>query len=150
MPLFRRPIVCLLALALALAPWQGLPADEGDRLKVGRQPDGRVVVPTNQILQPAGLQVLFPGRPVDLALIDDGKTLGVKNIRGLVFIDTATGKVTHTLPSTIGFSVVGLLAHDRKLHVTDVKDHVRVAARQADGKYAWADPITLVPPKVKG
>ena len=29
-------------------------ADEGDRLKVGLQPDGRIVVPTNQILKPAG------------------------------------------------------------------------------------------------
>ena len=75
MPLLRRPLVGLLALVLALVPWRGLPADETDRLKVGTQPDGRVVVPTNQILQPAGLQALFPGRPVDLALIDDGKTL---------------------------------------------------------------------------
>src|SRR5688572_28892461 len=103
MPLPPRPTVGLLALVLALAPWHALPADETDRLKVGAQPDGRVVVPTNQIIQPAGTQVLFPGRPVDLALIDDGKTLVIKNIRGLVFIDTATSKVIHTLPSSIGF-----------------------------------------------
>jgi hypothetical protein len=46
-------------------------------------PDGRVVVPTNQVLKPAGRPVLFPGRLVDLALLDDGQTLVVKNIKGL-------------------------------------------------------------------
>ena len=48
-------------------------ADERDKLKVGVQPDGRIVVPTNQILQPAGKQVTFPGRPVDLLLIDEAR-----------------------------------------------------------------------------
>jgi len=52
-----------------------LHADEHDRLKVGEQPDSRIVVPTNQILEPAGTQAVFPGRPVDLAFADGGKTL---------------------------------------------------------------------------
>ena len=34
-------------------------ADDPDRMTVGRQKDGRVVVPTNQVLSPAGTQVLF-------------------------------------------------------------------------------------------
>src|SRR5262249_54340701 len=42
-------------------------AEEYDLLKVGVQPDGRIVVPTNQVLHPAGKQIVFPGRPVDLA-----------------------------------------------------------------------------------
>ena len=78
----------------------GLPigsADERDRLKVGLQPDGRIVVPTNQILQPAGTQVTFPGRPVDLLAIEQGRLLVAKNMRDLVFIDPATGKVVQTL-----------------------------------------------------
>src|SRR5687768_11594357 len=62
-------------------------ADERDSLKVGVQPDGRIVVPTNQILDPAGTQVTFPGRPVDLILIDEGNTLAVKSMKDLVFID---------------------------------------------------------------
>ena len=72
-----KPLTALLALLLALPAV----ADERDRLKVGLQPDGRIVVPTNQILQPAGKQVTFPGRPVDLLLIEDGKTLVAKNMR---------------------------------------------------------------------
>src|SRR6185295_11482763 len=91
-------------------------AQEYDRLTVGMQPDGRVVVPTNQILHPAGKQIAFPGRPVDLAFADDGKTVVVKNLRDLVFLDAASGEVKQTLVlprekdrSRAGFSVVGLL-----------------------------------------
>src|SRR5438128_11851115 len=81
---------CLLTALLAGA------AEEGDRLKVGVQPDGRIVVPTNQVLKPAGTQIPFPGRPVDLALCDDGRTVVAKNIKSLVFIDVATAKVKQT------------------------------------------------------
>src|SRR5262245_19406256 len=87
------PLLCLGALAAGAAPRAGAQ----DRLKVGLQPDGRIVVPTNQILKPAGTQVTFPGRPVDLALADGGKTLVVLNLRDLVFIDVATARVTQTL-----------------------------------------------------
>src|SRR5260370_41104993 len=71
------------------------PVPAGDRLSdatIGLQPDGSVVVPTNQVLRPAGKQITFPGRPVDLTLLEDGKTLVVKNLRDLVFIDVAAGK----------------------------------------------------------
>ena len=54
--------------ALALAAWSAAQADDRDQLSIGVQPDGRILVPTNQILKPAGKQVTFPGRPVDLAL----------------------------------------------------------------------------------
>ena len=76
-------VAAVLFCALAAA------ADDIDQLKVGVQPDGRIVVPTNQILRPAGQQVTFPGRPVDLALAEDGAVLVVKNMRDLVFIDLA-------------------------------------------------------------
>ncbi|HXG12620.1 MAG TPA: alkaline phosphatase family protein [Gemmataceae bacterium] len=131
-----------------LAAWPALRADEQERLKVGLQPDGRIVVPTNQILRPAGQQVLFPGRPVDLAFADEGKTLVVKNMRSLVFIDTATGEIKQTLTASTGFSVVGLLVEGDRVYVGDVLNHVRVAERQPDGSYRWGQPIALVVPKV--
>jgi YVTN family beta-propeller protein len=144
---------------------------------VGRQPDGRVVVPTNQILDPAGVQVTFPGRPVDLALAEDGATLVVMNMKDLVFIDVAKGKVTQTLdlpsdpPSPfnpheamkkpiapdgkghhvpVGLSVVGLLVQGERVYVSDSQNQVRQARRGPDGQYAWADGIPLIPPKVGG
>src|SRR3954454_6584291 len=90
-------------------------AEETDNLKVGIQPDGSIVVPTNQVLTPAGTQITFPGRPVDLALTEGGKVLVVKNMKSLEFIDLEMGKVKQTLPtpglgnSRPGFSVVGLV-----------------------------------------
>jgi hypothetical protein len=46
---------------------------------VGAGPDGRIFVPTNQILEPAGKQGLFGGKPSDLLLTDNGAKLVVKN-----------------------------------------------------------------------
>jgi YVTN family beta-propeller protein len=162
-----------LAGVLAAAP---AASDDGDRVKVGRQPDGRIVVPTNQVLKPAGTQVTFPGRPVDLALCDGGRTLAVKNMRDLVFVDVATAKIRQVLdlddakrvglaeilkhplapdgkphpPYPIGFSVVGLVADGDCVFATDSKNRVHVARRQTDGGYGWESALALDPPKVGG
>ena len=136
----------MLLCSLALAQ----PADDRDKLTVGLQADGRVIVPTNQVLKPAGTQVVFPGRPVDLLLIDDGKTLVVKNKNNLVFIDAASAKISQTLDAKIGLSVTGLAAHGNRIYTSDVKDQVLVAEKQGDGTYTWAQRITLAKPKVDG
>jgi len=122
-------------------------------------------VPTNQILDPAGMQVTFPGRPVDLVLIDDGKTLVVKNLRDLVIIDVASGKIKQTLTITArlvkeattareakggGFSVVGLIAIGDRILATDVQNAVRIAKKQDDGSYAWTNPVIVETPAVGG
>lgn len=143
-------LVLLASVSLAGAAWQETTGDDRDKLKVGVQLDGRIVVPTNQILKPAGTQVTFPGRPVDLQLLDGGKTLVVHNKNNLLFIDTATAKVTQTLASPVGLSVIGLVVDGSRIFTSDVKDHVRVAKRQADGTYKWAEPWPLDKPKVDG
>lgn len=134
-------------------------ADERDTLRVGLQADGRIVVPTNQILQPAGKQVIFPGRPVDVIEIDGGKTIVVKNLRELVLIDVVTGTVKQTLAvptpkmgKAAGFSAVGLVANQDKIFVSDTQNQVRIAQKKADGNYEWAKTtLTLqAPPDVKG
>jgi len=136
----------ILAIALILIAALPLQADEPDQLPVGPLPDGRIVVPTNQILQPAGKQVLFPGRPVDLALLDDGRTLVVKNMKSLVFIDVATATVKQTLVSPAGFSVTGLLVQGERIYSSDVQNFIRVAKKQADGSYTWEKPLELTRP----
>jgi hypothetical protein len=127
-----------------------LAADERDRLNVGVQPDGTIVVPTNQVLKPAGEQVLFPGRPVDLLVVEDGRTLVVKNMSNLVFIDVATAAIKQTLASSVGLSVVGLAAKGDKVYASDAKDQVHVAQRQQDGSYQWVQDIGLIKPNVGG
>jgi YVTN family beta-propeller protein len=159
------------------------PVLAGDRpsdVTVGLQPDGSVLVPTNQVLRPAGTQITFPGRPVDLALFESGKTLVVKNLRDLVFIDVATAKIKQTLelerdrgpepifgikalitrpigadgkpaaPYSDGFSVVGLLTGNGRVYVTDALNRVHVALRHQDGTYAWTAPIELAASMIGG
>jgi YVTN family beta-propeller protein len=137
----------LLVSAAAALPVQ---ADEYDRLKVGAQPDGRIVVPTNQVLKPAGTQVTFPGRPVDLALADRGRTLVVKNQHGLLFLDVATARVTQTLRAPAAFSAVGLLVDGDAVYVSDADNQVHLARRQKDGRFAWQPGIKLNKPAVGG
>jgi YVTN family beta-propeller protein len=127
-------------------------ADERDTLKVGVQSDGRILVPTNQILQPAGTQVSFAGRPVDLLSIEDGRTLVAKNMRNLVFIDTANGDIKQTLalPEAKGlakaFSAVGLVAAGDRLLVSDSHGALRLAKRDAQGNYDWDGHFELKAP----
>ena len=132
-------------------------ADERDALKVGPLADGRIMVPTNQILQPAGQQVLFAGRPVDLVLINEGRTLVAKNMRNLVFIETATGKILQTLalPAATkklshAFSAVGLVADGDRIYASDSQEAVRIARRNGDGTYEWDGAFELKEPKVGG
>src|SRR5271156_676665 len=107
------PALFLFVVAITLLPLNA--ADDYDQLKVGVQPDGRVVVPTNQILKPAGKEITFPGRPVDIAFADEGRTVVIKNMKDLVFLDVKDAKIKQTLKlleakegSKTGFSVVGL------------------------------------------
>src|SRR5262249_46155556 len=128
-------LVLVLVAGLGVLYATARPPDDLDQLKVGLQPDGRIVVPTNQILTPAGKQVVCPGRPVDLALTDDGRTLVVKNLRSLVFIDVAKGAVKQTLTLPVkkgGFSVVGLVVNGDRVYASDAANLVRIALRQPD------------------
>ena len=68
----------------------------GDSLeRVGRQEDGRTVLPVNQVITPLGTQVELPGlRPQTLALSPDGRLLAVSGKTAEVLIlDPATGAV---------------------------------------------------------
>ena len=127
----------------------GVAAIGQEQYKVGVQPDGRIVVPTNQILDPVGKQVLFPGRPVDLAPLDQDTVL-VKNMKDLLVVDIATGAIKQSLTSPVGFSATGLLVQGRHIYVTDAKDHVRVAVRNQNGTLAWEKPLEMPKPSAGG
>jgi YVTN family beta-propeller protein len=148
--------IMLVALLISGTPLSSTFADEREQFHVGVQPDGRIVVPTNQVLDPAGTQVTFPGRPVDLALADDGKLLVIKNTKDLVLIDSVTGRLRQTVSiprqrtKPPGFSVVGLLISDDLIYASDAENHVRVFRRQNNGEYLWVENRELTPPAVGG
>lgn len=134
-----------------------LGADQQDTLKVGLQPDGSIVVPTNQILKPSGKQITFPGRPVDLALAGNGQVLVVKNDRNLLFLDLPTGKIKQTLPlpapggkTRLGMSIVGLLVDGETVWTTDALNQLHSARPSSEGVYQWDKAIALTPPAAKG
>jgi DNA-binding beta-propeller fold protein YncE len=149
---FRLVSSLLAALALLFLAGEKSAADERDSLAVGLQPDGSILVPTNQSLKPAGAQVAFAGRPVDLELIEGGRVLVAKNMRDLVFIDVSSATIRQTLPlpSAKGlaesFSAVGLATLGEKILASDSQGAVRVAILQQDGRYGWEKSILLKPP----
>src|SRR5690349_18708699 len=65
---------------------------------VGKQKDNSYVVPTSQVIDPAGNTVTFPGRPVDLALSPNEKLLAVKNINNIIFFNAGDQSIIQTLP----------------------------------------------------
>lgn len=145
MTLWHCLVTCVFVFPLITAQ-----AQAQQQAKVGLQPDGRIIVPTNQVLKPAGTQVTFPGRPVSLLLVDGGRTLVVQNKNNLLFIDLKTRTVRQTLNSPVGLSVLGLAGSSERVYTSDVRDEVRVAEKQADGVYTWGKSILLTKPNVGG
>ncbi len=66
-------------------------------IQVGQLPNGEQSLPTKQLLRAAGQRLQFSGRPVDLALSPDGKTLYLKNMSNLLVVDAASWTLRQTL-----------------------------------------------------
>src|SRR5687768_5493115 len=72
------------------------------RVQLGVQPDGSVIIPTNQVLTPAGtLRRLEGARPKDAALSPDGSTLAVLATSRVAFF-TAAGEPGDTVALSAG------------------------------------------------
>lgn len=158
-----RPLVllCLLLAPLALpvlaAPdfpqWQGdsRPANRFDAGTIGgRDMFGRGMVPTNQVLTPAGRQVAFSQRANDCAASPDGKWLAVKGHVRLMLIEIATGAIVRevALPKG-GNSHSGLLwsADGKTLYNTSLNGDLLIGSVKPDCTVTWAAPIAFQPRK---
>jgi YVTN family beta-propeller protein len=120
-------------------------------LKVGPQPDGSILVPSNQLLRPAGFQVNLPGRPVDLALTPDGKFLLVKNKDDIDLIRLKDRKVMQSLPygkTGASFTGICLSPDGHRIYVTDAQDKVCIAEIDRDNVMTWGDPLVLPAPSI--
>jgi YVTN family beta-propeller protein len=136
--------------ALSVSCWIGTSRlDDTVPKKIGPQPDGTILVPTNQILSPAGFQVLFPGRPTDLALSPDHSLLAVKNMSDIVLIRMRDRAVLQTLPvERGGQGFVGILfsPDGKKIYTTDSEGRIHVAALSPRDVAQWEEPILLPGP----
>ena len=84
------------AFLISIAPGcQNEPPVPPDTETVGVKEGNRTVVPVNQVVTPAGVQVPLPGlRPLALAISPDGKLLAVSGkTHELLILDPTTGKV---------------------------------------------------------
>ena len=131
----------------AIAAPNSAPAPVPAEEKAGRQPGGGELIATGQALHPAGKAVYWGGRPVDLALSPDGKTLYSKDSGGLVVIDVATWTVRQKLhfDQKEGGSMHGILVAPDGLHIylTSAQKNLWEAEIDADGKAKWSRSILL-------
>jgi YVTN family beta-propeller protein len=114
----------------------------------------RHIVPTRQVLRPAGESVEFGGRPVDLVLSPDEKALYVKDNRGLVVIETKTWKIHQELKfKSGGGSMHGITVNrdGSRVYATTAQNILwegQVSAE--DGKVSWSRQIGLPGPQGRG
>jgi YVTN family beta-propeller protein len=119
---------------------------------VGKTADG-TLVPTRQLIRPAGQSVEFGGRPVDLILSPDGKSVFVKDHRSILMIDAASLEIRHQLPfgDKEGGTMHGLaLGRNGKIYATGTTNLLREAHIDDKGKLAWGKSIELKGTNGKG
>jgi YVTN family beta-propeller protein len=117
------------------------------------QPDSSILVPTNQLLRPAGFQVYLPGRPVDLVLTPDEKYLLVKNKADIDLIRLSDRVVLQTLPfKQSGGSFTGIVISSDGHHVfvTDARERICIAEIDKSNIMKWRAPIILPAPSIGG
>lgn len=145
-------IVLMLSLTFFRCTVKTGESSENNPKYVGPQPDGSILVPTNQLLRPAGFQIHFQGRPVDLALSPNGNWLAVLNKNSLELIRVNDRTIVQRLPIERGGSYNGIaFSNDGKnIYVSQARDHIFVAKMDKDNVLTWSDRITFPKPKVGG
>lgn len=117
---------------------------------VGKQKDGSYIVPTSQIIDPAGATITFPGRPTDLALNPDETILAVKNLEDIIFFDATNHTIKQTLALPKGgntFTGISWSDNGQKVWTTDTRGYLRSAKLQSNGLFEWSD-VILLPSKI--
>ncbi|MFZ1289399.1 MAG: bifunctional YncE family protein/alkaline phosphatase family protein [Melioribacteraceae bacterium] len=123
-----------------------------NNIKVGPQSDGSFFVPSNQLLRPEGKQIYFPGRPVDLDLSKDGKTLAVLNKSSLEIINIDSQKVIQSLHIGGGASFKGVkFSSDQKnIFASQARDRILIAKLNDENIWQWESSILFKEPAIGG
>jgi YVTN family beta-propeller protein len=144
---FLVPVCCCV---VTVSTAQGKAKSGNDKFEkkslVGKQNDGSYIVPTSQIIDPAGVTITFPGRPVDLALNPGETILAVKNLDNIVFFDAVAQTIRQTLNLPEGgntFTGIAWSDNGQKVWTTDTRGYLRSAKLQANEMFAWSDEILL-------
>ncbi|MEX0642571.1 MAG: bifunctional YncE family protein/alkaline phosphatase family protein [Pirellulales bacterium] len=114
-----------------------------DRSRVGPLEDGRIIVPTNQVLSPAGRQVIVAGRPTDVALSPNGRWLAVLNINDVMLIDVASGEIVSRASQKGSFKGIVFTPDGKRVYASNMKGSISVLNVSDDGQLSAAAPIAL-------
>ena len=120
---------------------------------VGPLAGGGHLTSTHQLIRPAGQSVEFGGRPVDLVMSPDGRSLYVKDNRGLVVIDAATWQIRQELKFSAGGSSVHGIVVTRdgaRLFATTSQDILWEIKTTSGGKVELGRKLSLPGPDGKG
>jgi len=132
-PLYRRFFALVLAAALPLAAGAlllhsaaGDVTDQGGTAFVGPRSDGSVIIPTHQVLRPAGRQVEFFGRPTNLALHPGRELFAVKNFHNVMLVEMNQQIIRQTVELRDGATWTGLLWNHKgdRLFVTNTSNQL--------------------------
>ena len=116
---------------------------------IGVQSDGRILIPTGQLLSPAGRHIEVNDRPLGMTISPDHTTLAVStgsnfNPRAVHLIDLAQNRVMQTFP--VGDSFVGIaFSNDgNTLYVGGSSNNdVKVLRRNANGAFAASQGVSI-------
>ncbi|MGA2063560.1 MAG: bifunctional YncE family protein/alkaline phosphatase family protein [Thermoguttaceae bacterium] len=133
----------------------GPDAESGPGARQVGPADGGTIVPTGQLIRPAGHTLAMTGRPVDIALSPDGQTVFVKNADRLIVLDAAKWHVVQELPYPAvqeppqlrgeAGSMHGLAVRrdGAAVYVSCSRRHLLEARRTAEGPWEWTRKIVL-------
>ena len=114
--------------------------------------DGGMIVPTGQLVRPAGETRAFFGRPTDIALSPSGRQVFVKLTDELMIVDAKSWKVARNLPYPVKEqgSMHGLAVSKdgKRVFVTGSTRYLLEARCNARSDWNWQQPIALAKGKV--
>jgi YVTN family beta-propeller protein len=115
-----------------------------DQLRTGDSDGRRIVVPTNQVLSPAGRQVAFSGRPTDVALSPDGRWLAVLDRNHVMVINPESGNIVSRVSHASGsYAGIVFTADGKRLLASNIRGSIGVFDVAADGTLKALAPISL-------
>jgi YVTN family beta-propeller protein len=116
---------------------------------IGKQPDGSILIPTGQLLRPAGTHIQVNDRPLGMSLSPNGLTLAVAtgsnfNPNALHLIDVASKTVIQTIPLKSSFVGVTFNKAGDTIYVGgNTNNDVPALKKNADGTFAQASSFAI-------
>jgi DNA-binding beta-propeller fold protein YncE/phospholipase C len=139
---FQRRFLILILSAISLTPFSDAIAQNEDG---HRQPTATVneaLLPTGEVILPAGQVLPYFGRPIDLALATQQKLLVVKDRSSLLLINTDSFELRQTLPLPNGASINGIrVLKNGDILATDAQNSLHRFRPDNSGSYSKLAPV---------